>query len=350
MYVKVRLKHIIIPFIVLIITIVSLVGYNIKNVISNSFEVAYLYQNDDLVDHSEQAYIFNILNEVKQEVDKPTPINLESSELSNTSIQRWNKIVARNDLIIIDNLSITDVMSNSFNRYKEKTFILINEDYSSNLENVANIKINYNYIVKQAAMELVKTNENHQYLYVGVNNDNEQYTLFQKIIHKYDNKAIISELNIENAADNITIRNKMNDEFSKGFGSIYIADSIVSQIIIKTGLNYQNNLIKIENKNVEDKEKLKENIDKEKNGVNVKQRYEIFKHMHIITNTYNDISSGLYVDLNENGIKDEENDKSIVQASYTYNLHDTLKELINIIIKDKKLIQPKELSINKESI
>ncbi len=329
--INVHIKHLVIPFIVFIVSFMAVIyGYN-QITTNPTFDVGYLYSNSNLYDDPTELNFYNQLTQYVVDNEQLENIRLETSSYSNENLNKLQELTNRFDLIVMNNIAMTKNQSNLIKQEEDTNFILINSD-SNNFKNDNAKYINFDYITtaKLAADDLSSASKTHKYLFIDIDKeDSEMYTSFVQEVVAKDKDAEVIHYYVEDPYNNIKIRSDLEQYIADGIDSIYVQDTILLEIIVDTVVVKQQEIMEELFVVETEKEKLKEDPEYEST---FERKYTQDK-INVVTNTFDYRLNGIYADVNEDGILDEQ-DTTVVLSSYVYNGEAEMVDTINSLIND----------------
>lgn len=344
MYVKIQIKHLIIPIIVFLITSIVLI-YNQYNYINDdTLNITYVFAQGELVNQSEESFVWDALLAVQTDFnnnpnsDKYQEINLNFLKSNSLSKNRLDDLAIKNDVIVIYGDVTNQYLQQVAIDNPQTDFILIDSGVTYNEDNIVQINFNDNELTKQAAQTAVGTTTTNQILYINTvdESDDQYYQTFVTEVLNSNPKMTITYYQVENITNNVGIINELDKYFEQGYDTIFVADSALNQIVIKGAIDYQEQL---------DQEQNNQNID---TNVSVDSQSQQ-DNINVITTTYDNYLNGVYQDSNKDGVIDEQDD-SVVVASFEKDIYTTLKKEINEIANEEFNNKKIELNFDNNGI
>lgn len=332
MEIKIKLKHLIIPIIVFTISFVVIIN-DYRLVLTNpTFDVGFLYTSDNLYDKNDELLLLDTLTSfTSEQVNAGNSVKLETSSFNSINMSKLSELSNRSELIILSHTNITDDLKDFFAENMDTFYILYNCDYEGDFsDNVAAINLDSKSASNQAAVDLLNVSETGKYLYVSTTAKDEEYEHFNDTITKANEKNEVYYYQIDDVDNNTLIRSNILEYLNQGIDSIYVSDPRVSDIVIETSLSVQQDIEAYNDYLIDFQQEKEEN--KDSTAVLEEPKYEQ-NQINVITNTFKNVNNGLYYDENSNGIK-EENDFSVVETSYVFDLEDTILSIRDMLVTD----------------
>ncbi len=357
MEVNLKLKHLIIPLIVFLISFISVTN-NFRIAIMNpTFDVGYLYNYTNLYDETDELLLLNDITNYANNESNLSNLNLETSSFNNINISKLKELSNRSELIIISNTEITEELVKFFNENSNTYFVLYNCKNDKVLpDNVVTISLDYSKVVEDAAINLSDDSVTNKYLYVTTDKFVDDYSTFEDIVKSEFESSEVFIYNINDVDNNTVIRSDIDDYLENGVDSIYIADPRVNDIVISTVLNIQHEIItnqselqidqaddKITNEEDDNSSQSQEdkNTSQSDEDDNTSQSEEDTvedlkykqEKINIVNNSYNYKNNGMYFDENKNGLFDND-DLSVVKNSYIFDVSNAINAIDTMIQED----------------
>lgn len=352
MKINIELKHIVIPFVVLISSFIILI-FNFKTLLTNpSYDIGFLYTNSELYSHTSEFFIYDELNDFINSEEITDYITLETSTFSNVNIYRLKEFSNSKELVVLNNIEIDEKLVDFFEENTSTFFVLFDTTgINVELDNVISIDIDWQKISKSAANDLASTTNTHKYLYIDTDIDSDAYLTFVDEIQKKDSDAIINQYIVQDTSNNLAIRQKLTSYLDDGVDSIYVSKSIVSEIVIETATAFQLDIIEYENLKNEQELLKEENVDEEETLIDIESSedeelvenesiddetivdndedviYFEQSNINIVVNTFDDTKLGEY----------QKGDEivSTVSNSYTFEINNIIKQIYDDLQDDR---------------
>lgn len=359
MYVKVRLKHLLIPCIVFGISFISIV-FNSQQLISNkTLDVGFVLATGDVIEPSKPRMVWDAIStySIFEEQSEYTNVSVEYVKSTGSKFTKINEIASRSEIVFLYGYEVTDELMSIITNQSETEFVLIDENSDIQVKNLTTINLDIDMIIKNAVSKLTKTITTHNYLFVDTKVIDSDFELFKSEILKVDPKAVVTHYYIEDTTFSVDIMSSMHAYFDQGYDSIYINDPELNKIIVEVGRSYQ---LDIENYKIEQlakqqiiDEQQTESDESDKTIVDPVDEVEptkyLFDQVKIVTSGYNNIYDGVYADSNEDGLQNEL-DKSVVVSSAVYDYNVVIEEIIDTIANKKDLNSTYFISQKNDSI
>lgn len=330
MEVTVKLKHIIIPLIVIIITLFGLTSELQNNMNNPTLDVAYIYPGNGLATDSNQKFIWETLSEVQnnysfdEKTNKYDLISLEHLNVETISESQLQTLANKNEIVILYgdsyNKELEEVLVNNQNTY----FILIDNTSDITSSNIISIDLNHNNEIKAAATALSGVTKTNKALYVSttpIEQNAENYELFTT----YCTNCEVEYYYVANSNDSAKILGDLKAYFTEGYDIAYVEDSIVYNLVTIAAKEIQM-VINEENKAVEENKKST-------TPVEIEEVY-IQDNIYVIGNNFDMYGEGIYEDTNMD-LSYNELDKSVILETYTYNLYETFMTIFTEVINEE---------------
>lgn len=352
MEVTVKLKHIIIPVIVIFITLFGLI-FEIKNTVNNpSFDIAFIYPGTGLAVDSEQKFIWETLNEVQNNYifDESELmyelISLEHLNANTISESQLETLANKNEVIILLGDSYNKEIKDVSKDYDDTYFVLVNNTSDISGDNIINIDFNTANEIKTAATLLSSVSTTKQALYISTTPAEENIDNYNLFVNNCSG-CTVEYYYIANSGDSEKIIQDLTNYFTLGYDIAYVEDSVVYNLAVIAAKDVQV-LINEENKKIEESKTTTEsqNTTNETQTANITtpttEQTNVVEEIkpiylqdkiYVIGNNFDMYAEGVYEDTNLDFAFNEA-DSSVVYETFTYNLYSTFNTIFTEIINE----------------
>lgn len=344
MYVKIQLKHLIIPIIVFGISFISLLYSDIVIIKNPVLDVGFVYTSGDLVEHSSQRLVWDSLlnTTVLPEDASYSNINFESQKVSSKNIDKINEIAKRSEVLFLINFPVEPELEEVFSKNPRTTFVLLNDDYSSKNDNVVTLNVDKEYILSHAAKSLASNTTTHKYLFVDTPlGSDKDFATFSKYVGMYDPSAVIEAYVVNDPSNSIVVREDIINYFSQGYESIFVNDIILNDLLVNICKNYENDIY---NYNLKQSELAEDDLTNQ-----TQEKKYLFDTVNLITLGYDNVPEGVYRDTNEDGVIDYHDDGVVLQ-SYIYDFTNITNEIIKKVSENNTSNKNYILNVKDQSL
>lgn len=309
MILKIRLKHLLIPVLVFMITfIIVIVNYN-RLFSDQAIEVALLYNGPGINVTSEEKNYWDALSlaseRYQDEVsgDVFASMKFQSYSYESLSEKKFNEIINNKNIILVLGDDYNEVLNNILDRNKSKQFILVDNSEEFKQKNVSTITYDYKTESNGAAITLLEHSVNDQYLYISTNTQNNDiaYNLFEEKILKSQPEAVVEHYIVTDIYNNSNIISTIDDYCKLGFDNFYIADPEIAEITISTLVKYQiflnEELILFQNELLAYEELNEEVLEEDQEELEEPTFDYLQKNINVLTNTFDFSAKGALFDI-----------------------------------------------------
>ncbi len=250
MKVSIELKHLIIVGIVVIYTFTSIIFDLTGQLYNPTLNIAFIYNSSDLNEGSDSEQIWEALNAIKENsADSMKDSRFETVELENANIQaaltdQINEYARNNEVVVIEGSSYNEEIETVIRENPSTQFLLIDSKFGQSFPNLAKIDVEDTARVKKLAKNIALKTKTDKVLYLGTELDYSlNYDTFADEVLKYNNKATITSIVVDDKVDKVEIKKQLMKSFSDGYDSIYVANRNLNKIAIETAKDVQDEII-----------------------------------------------------------------------------------------------------------
>lgn len=373
MEVTLKLKHLIIPLIVIIITFIGLI-FELENTINNTtLDMTFIYSGSELTIDSEEKFIWSSLNEIQNSYaleDKTTSYNAISLDYLNVntiSESQLESLSYKNEIVVIFGDHYNTEIESILQKNSDTNFILIDNTADITEENVININLDKEQEITTSAKKLAANSKTKQLIYVSsipMDDNMDNYNLFIE----NSQGCNVAYYYVPNVNDSTAILTALAEYFYLGYDGVYVEDASVYDLVVTAAKDAQVSIIEetlaleesqtptseealtdtttdgeVEVETTTTEEPTSETdatteedptaVAEEEVSETEEEIVDLYKQdtIHVVGNYFDNYIDGVYEDTNLDLTYDYL-DKSVVLETYTYDLVTTLTTIIDQIL------------------
>lgn len=265
MKISIHLKHLIIPFIVCMITITTMIynNYDMKNN-STQLNISFLYTNNSIDIASSEKNIWNALRDVQEsrfEKSLKSPdvqqirldyIQANSSGDMSTKLKNYSE---NSDVIVVIGNEFNEYLDAQIKKNISTKYILINNEQIFDYKNT--VKINYDY---RAIINDINQMDSNGIMYISLM-DKESNVYFKYLSEQ--SKDPLHYIRLNDVNDVSILEKQLNEYYTMGADKIIVEPIALNEVVLQE-LEKLNNKIKI---SIEENSRLQVELNKKINDL-----------------------------------------------------------------------------------
>lgn len=358
MEVTLKLKHLIIPLIVIAITFVGLIA-ELENTINNTtLDMTFIYSGSELTIDSEEKFIWSALNEIQNTYELETKtesynaISLDYLNVNTISESQLESLSYKNEIVVIFGDHYNTEIKSILQKNSNTNFILIDNTAEIKEENVININIDKDQEIATSAKNLATKSQTKQLLYVStipMDDNMDNYNLFIENA----SGSNVAYYYVPNINDSTAILTALSEYFYLGYDGVYVEEASVYNLVVSAAKDAQVAIIEettaaaesetdptiedttetdgvAEESQTLEAEPTATSEEEAKKEEVIGDKYKQ-DNIYVVGNYFDNYIDGIYEDTNLDLTYDYL-DKSVVLETYTYDLVSTLSTIIDQIL------------------